>query len=314
MDIRAPLRRLDRLQQQRPVFSIPVATAKKFSEDSSARMAAGLAFWAFFSIFPLLMALVTLLGYTVPASDRARVMKSIASYLPLLDTSAVAHLSGNWLALVVGLLGAVWSGLAVVNFAQAAFNAVWEIPRSEQPGTREQITRGLFALVVIGGGLIAATFLVALVLGSEQAIDLGAAGRITGFALSIAIDVGVFVAAFRILTHSAITLRDVVPGAVFAGGVFWLLQSLSSVIITRHLNSAQRTYGEFATVITMLWWFYMQSMVTLYGAQANVVLRRHHYPRALFGPEGPAEPKPAPPADSGLVPARGSDRVPSAHD
>ena len=47
------------------------------------------------------------------------------------------------------------------------------------------------------------------------------------------------------------------------------------------LEDAQSTYGRFATVITMLWWFYLQSMITLLGAQLNVVLKEHSYPRSL---------------------------------
>jgi uncharacterized BrkB/YihY/UPF0761 family membrane protein len=70
---------------------------------------------------------------------------------------------------------------------------------------------------------------------------------------------------------------------VFTGIVFWILQQLSSFIISSHLQSAQGTYGTFATVITMLWWFYLQSQITMLGAQLNVVLKRRMWPRSLIG-------------------------------
>jgi uncharacterized BrkB/YihY/UPF0761 family membrane protein len=64
------------------------------------------------------------------------------------------------------------------------------------------------------------------------------------------------------------------------------------VILTRHAGSAQSTYGTFATVITMLWWFYLQAQLTLVGAQLNVVLHRDYYPRSWFGgPETEADRK-----------------------
>lgn len=67
----SPLQRIDRVQQERPWLGIPVATAKKFVEDKSTNMASMIAFWAFFSLFPLLLAFITLLGSFVPADTKA---------------------------------------------------------------------------------------------------------------------------------------------------------------------------------------------------------------------------------------------------
>jgi uncharacterized BrkB/YihY/UPF0761 family membrane protein len=113
-------------------------------------------------------------------------------------------------------------------------------------------------------------------------VNLGVAGRVVGLLISIALDVGLFVAAFRLLTDRDVSTRDVLPGAVFSGIVFFILQEISAFIISRHLKSAQPTYGHFATVITILWWFYLQSVITLLGAQLNVVLKDRLYPRSLI--------------------------------
>jgi YihY family inner membrane protein len=226
---------------------------------------------------------VTVLGYVVNENDKARVMHSISSYMPLMgkDTESITGLHGSVLALVVGLLAALWSGLAVVRITQDAFNSVWEVPEVERPGMVEQVKRSLLALSTIGVGLVASTFVLGFVSGSDPTINLGPLGRVIGFVAAIFLDIGLFVLAFRMLTDRAITTKDVLPGAVFAGVCFWLLSTLSSVIITRHLSSASGTYGTFATVITILWWFYLQSQLTLLGAQVNVVLKRQYWPRAL---------------------------------
>jgi CBS-domain-containing membrane protein len=84
-----------------------------------------------------------------------------------------------------------------------------------------------------------------------------------------------------IVTDRDITLRDVLPGAVLSGVAFFILQELSALIISHYLKNAQATYGHFATVITILWWFYLQSIITLLGAQLNVVLKERYYPRSL---------------------------------
>ncbi|HET8976958.1 MAG TPA: YhjD/YihY/BrkB family envelope integrity protein, partial [Solirubrobacteraceae bacterium] len=101
--------------------------------------------------------------------------------------------------------------------------------------------------------------------------------------LSIVLDVGLVVAAFRILSERDLSFRDVLPGGILVGVAFWILQEVSAFIISRHLKSAQSTYGHFATVTTILWWFYLQSIITLLGAQLNVVLKERLHPRSLAG-------------------------------
>jgi uncharacterized BrkB/YihY/UPF0761 family membrane protein len=104
---------------------------------------------------------------------------------------------------------------------------------------------------------------------------------VIGFVFAIVVDVGLFIVAFRWLTDRDITTRDVLPGALLSGISFWVLQSVSSLIISRYLKNAESTYGTVATVITILWWFYLQSIITLLGAQLNVVLKHQLHPRGL---------------------------------
>jgi len=283
VNLKGKIERLDRAQQNHEKVGIGAATFKKFSEDQSSNLASMIAFWAFFSIFPLFLALVTILGYVLPASQRISVLKHVATYFPLLDTSTLHSLTGSWWPILVGIVSALWSGMAVVKTTQYAFNSVWEIPKKDRPGFVEKLWRSLLAMSTIGVGLIAATIISGFVTGQDTGVNLGVGGRIIGYAIAIVLDVGLFVAAFRMLTDTEIGVRDVLPGAVLSGAVFWILQQVSSFIISRHLGSAQSTYGNFATVITMLWWFYLQAQITLLGAQLNVVLKEHLHPRTFFG-------------------------------
>lgn len=271
----------DAAQKATKPTAVAVATFKKFKEDQTTNMAAMISFWAFFSIFPLFMVLVTVLGWVLPAGEKNTVMSHIASMFPLLDPRTIKGLSGSWWALAVGLGTSLWSGIGGVRTTQTAFNSVWEIPYHERPGMIEQIRRSLLVLATIGLGFVLTTLISGLVTSSSSGVSLGAAGRIAGYVIAIVLDVGLFVAAFRMLTDREITVRDVLPGAVLSGLVFFVLQQLSAFIIARHLNSAQSTYGHFATVITILWWFYLQSVVTLLGAQLNVVLKERLHPRSL---------------------------------
>lgn len=271
----------DAFQQEHKAVGVPVAVIRKFMEDQSTNLAAMVAFWAFFSVFPLLLVFVTLLGYFVPPGIKDQVLSQVADFLPLLDTSAVDSLSGQWWALVVGIVSALWSGSAVVRSSQFAFNSVWEIPYNQRPGLGEQLKRSVLVLATIGLGLVLSTVVSSVVTGATGELGIGVPGRIGGYALAIVLDVGLFIAAFRMLTDREVGTRDVLPGALLSGVGFWVLQQLSSLIITRYLANAESTYGTFATVITLLWWFYLQALITLLGAQLNVVLKARLHPRGL---------------------------------
>lgn len=289
------LQRLDRAQQDRVGLAVAVATVKKFSEDQSANLAAMIAFWAFFSVFPLFLVLVTLLAIFLPTSDKNSVLNHVAQLFPLLDPKTIKGLSGAWWTLVLGIGTALWSGLAVVRTAQFAFNSVWGIPPGQQPGLVKQVLRSISVLATVGLGLVLTTLISGLVASSASGVSIGVLGRVAGYVLSAALDVGIFVVAFRILTDRDVTTRDVLPGAILSGLAFFVLEELSTLIISRYLKNAQSTYGHFATVITILWWFYLQSMITMLGAQLNVVLKQHDYPRPLTkkSQSGTDEPTPA---------------------
>lgn len=284
------LRWADGVQKRHRPLAIPVAVLRKYSEDKSGNLATMIAFTAFFSAFPLLLVFVTLLGYFVPASVKNSVMAKVASMFPLLSAGTVHGLSGQWWPLVLGLITSLWSGLAVVRVTQFAFDSVWEIPYTHRPKMFKQVRRSLGILATIGLGLVLSMIITGYVSGTATGIGLGVAGRVAGYVIAIVLDIGLFVAAFRMLTERDVTTRDVLPGALLSGVAFWILQSISSLIISRYLQKSQATYGHFATVITILWWFYLQSLITLVGAQLNVVLRERLYPRSLTGePETEAD-------------------------
>src|SRR5437763_9989061 len=76
------LQSVDSAQERITPTSVAVATFKKVKDDQSTNMAAMIAFWAFFSIFPLLMVLVTVLGWVLPASDKDNVLGHIGEHVP----------------------------------------------------------------------------------------------------------------------------------------------------------------------------------------------------------------------------------------
>src|SRR5438045_6769818 len=102
--------KLDAAQKATKPTGVAVATFKKFSEDKSTSLAAMIAFWAFFSIFPLMMVMVTVLGFVLPASTKDTVLTHVAAMFPLLEAKSIKGLTGTWWPVVVGGVTALWSG------------------------------------------------------------------------------------------------------------------------------------------------------------------------------------------------------------
>ena len=274
--------RLDGFQRRHTAAAVPVAVIRKFTEDRTFGLASTIAFWAIFSIFPLLLVFATVLGYLLPTTAQQDVLRHLGLLFPVLAPSS-RTISGPPWALVVGIVTALWSGSSVVVYLQEAFDQVWEVPYAERRTLVGRLRRGLIAVLAIGLGLVFSTLISGVLTSVATGLGLAWSTRLLGFAISIVLDVGLFIAAFRILTSRTIVTRQVLPGALLSGLVFWVLQQLSSLLISRYLLHAGRIYGSFATVVTILWWCYLQSLVTLLGAQLNVVLVERLYPRSLVG-------------------------------
>jgi Virulence factor BrkB len=110
--------KLDAWQRRHAAAALPVAVAKKFSDDSASSLAALIAYYAFFSLFPLPLVLVSVLGFVLHGDPSLRddVVHTALSQIPVVGgqlRDQVHPLAGSGVALAVGLAGTLWAGLAV---------------------------------------------------------------------------------------------------------------------------------------------------------------------------------------------------------
>src|SRR5580693_7989648 len=139
---------IDRYQQRRRGLGFVVAVFKRFDDDQGSQMGALIAYYGFFSLFPLLLVFVTVLGFLLQSSPstQASVLHSTLSQFPIIGTqlqSNVHSLKGSIIALVIGLVGALMAGLGITGAAQSALNKVWHLPRNRQLGFLAWRVRGV---------------------------------------------------------------------------------------------------------------------------------------------------------------------------
>jgi membrane protein len=289
VDVLRPVKAFDRYQQSRKWLAIPMAVMRKFGNDQAGNLAALVAYYAFFSVFPLLLVFVTILGFVLQGNTNAQtsIENSVLGQFPVIGSQIKVHaLSGNAAALVIGVLTSLLGGLGVTQAAQNAFDRVWAVPFKDRPNFIQSRLRGLTLLVCLGGLFIVSTAVSGLVTGGLG----GPLTKIAGIAISLLVNFALFLAAFRFLTSATIGTSCLWVGVVVAAVAWEILQVVGGIYIGHVYKHSSGTYSQFALVIALLVWLHLGAQVTLYAAEVNVVVTRKLWPRSLLGP-------PAAPAD-----------------
>jgi YihY family inner membrane protein len=290
VDLLAPAKHFDGYQQQHGWLAIPMAVVKKFADDSAGSLAALVAYYAFVSLFPLLLVMTTILGFVLHGDSSAQqaVEKSVLGQFPVIGDQIKVHsLTGSVSALVIGLVISLLGALGVTGAAQNAFDHVWAIPRKARANFLKSRLRGLTLFAVLGILFVAATAVTGLTSGIH-----GPVSKIAAILVGFAVNVALFTAAFRFLTSDTVPTRHMWVGVAFAA-VFWtVLQFFGGIYINHVVRHASLVGEQFALVLGLLVWLHLGAQMTLYAAEINVVLARRLYPRSLFGPpDAPADEK-----------------------
>lgn len=283
--IKALLQVLDRYQQEHPWAAFPFAVFKKYGDDQAGNQAALIAYYGFFSLFPLLLVAVTVLGIVLNHDPHLqnRVLHSALKNFPVIGTQIqhnIHSLNRTGFGLGLGIVGTFYGARGVASAAQNAFNHCWNVPKAERPGFPFNTLRSFGMIFAVGGGIVLSTALSSFGSGSHSGIWL----RIAAYAVSLIINFGAFWLGFRLGTAKSIRSMDMWLAALIAAVMWQILQGFGTYLVAHELKNASEVYGTFAFVIGLLWWIYMQAQFTMYALEIDVVRARRLWPRALVQP------------------------------
>ena len=274
--------RFDAFQRKHTVLGFPLGVAYKFLDDFGGYLAALITYYGFLSLFPLFLLFSTILGLVLEGYPQwqQRILDSAISEFPIVgeELRKTGTLSGSPIGLVVGSVAAIYGGLGVGQALQYAMNTAWMVPRNSRPNPFLSRARGVLMICTAGVAVVATSVLTQVanrlvVDGWESiAVDLG----------SIVLNTGVFVLLFIVATSKTLTPRQVLPGAVIASVLFYLLQGVGVTYIGTVVARASDLNSVFAIVFGLLVFIYSNAVVVLLCVQLNVVLVERLWPRSLL--------------------------------
>jgi YihY family inner membrane protein len=277
---------VDNWQQRFSPAGFVFGVIKKFGDDNGGVLVANLTYTTFVTLFPLLLVFTTILGL-VAVSDpgfKTAAENAVANQVPVLGhtlTSQVGTLKkSSLIGLIVGLVVTIWGSMGLAQAGLYTMGHVWNLPGPDRPNFLTRLVRSMLFLALLAGGVIATTALTSLsTYGGNRPLSLLAFAE----ASAAAVNAGMFVGAFRILTPKAVETRDIVRGAVI-GGVLWTVLQVLGTYLVHHFLHSDSVYGEFATVLGLVAWLYLAARIVVYCAEVNVVLARRLWPRSILQP------------------------------
>lgn len=282
------VQRFDAYQRNHSWVGLPLAVVYKFVDDQGGYLAALIAYYGFLSVFPLLLLLVSVLGFVLHNDPhlQERVFNSALHQFPVIGDQIgenIRSFHGNTLAVVAGVIGGLYGTLGVAQAAQHALSKVWAIPRHSRPNPLRSRLRSLMVLAVFGLGLVATTGLTALAsdaraFGAHPATVL----RVVATVLSMAVNTGLLLFAYRFFTDDSVRLRHSAGAAVGAAAVWQGVQWAGTYYVRHELRGATATYGLFGIVLGLITWIYLGALIFVLAAEVASVRVRHLWPRSLL--------------------------------
>jgi membrane protein len=262
-------------------------TFKQFGEDQLTTWAAALTYFGVLSLFPMLLAMVSLLGVIGPSATQPLLdnLSTVApgpakDILTNVLTSLESNQGGSLVALLIGLAAAIWSASGYIGAFMDASNNVWDVPEGRPIWKKIPIRLAITVVLLI---LLTVTAL-AIVFTGPVAQEIG---NIIGLGDTFVSVWGIakwpvllLIVSFMIslLYWACPNVKQpsfpwVTPGGLLAV-ILWLGASALFALYVANFSSYNKTYGSLGGVIVFLTWLWITNIIVLLGAEFNAEMER----------------------------------------
>lgn len=261
-------------------ITLMVNTARELGEDDATQMAAGVAYYVFFSLFPLLLGLMALMGIFLQSQELQRdVLKLVGENFPGSSDFIESNISNvvrfRGALGIASIIGLFWSASAVFGAIGKALNRAWEVPKARPFYLSKVRQLGMaFGIGLLGVLSVSTTSLLQLA-GSR---DLGIPGEsyiydsdLVNILLRIfpsMLSLTIFLLVYKFIPDVKTHWRHIWIGAIVAAVLFEISKNLF-VWYLNNFASYDQVYGTLASVMVLLIWAYISAFLLILGAEIS---------------------------------------------
>lgn len=279
------LARIDAFQQRHKTFGFPYAVIKKFGDDEAGHQAALITYYGFLSLFPLLIVATSVVDIIAQHNEHLRttLLDNINRYFPIVGDQLQSSIHGNsktGVALAIGALVTLYGARGIADAVRGALDHAWATPRVRRSGFPKNMLKSLGLLFGAGLGLLATAILTSY---ATAALGHSIFFRLIPIVINIGLLYLIFMYIFLVGTSHRQPRKNLRVGALTAAIGLLILQAAGVTLVQHQLHNLQGLYGQFALVLAILFWVYLQAQVFTYAVEINVVHAYKLWPRSLTG-------------------------------
>ena len=253
-------------------------------------MAAAISYYVLFSVFPLIIFIVGILGLLLQDSAlQDDVIEAILKLIPLSEGEGEDNVSvavrdvagvGSGALGALGLIGMAWSGSNMMGVIRRSINTAYDLERHRPLLRQKLLGLGLFFLTSVA----TTAFLRTVREFSDDLDVVGNASQQAGFlwdgasyAIPLLFSIIAFTVLYWIVPATKVKIHEVWPGVLLAA-IFFELGKIGFTFYLTNFSNYGLVYGSLGAVIAFLFWVYLGSQIRLFGAEVA-----SEYPRVLRG-------------------------------
>jgi membrane protein len=260
---------------------------QNFNQARAGEAAASMAYYAFFSLFPLLLLLSSILGYFLSSgTNRVDIVSYVTRIVPIqehfIQQTLLAILKARNAVGVIGLLGLIWSASGAFSALAININRAWSVSDERSFFADRLLAVGMIAVIILVLIIILIASSLMSLLPNFNIPLLGSFSIYYTFLWKAlirlvpwAIACLVFYLLYKLLPTTYVEPRAALWGALVAGIAWETLTSLFTWYLGSGLANYQAVYGSLGTIVGLLTWIYLSAWITLFGAHVSAIVSRH---------------------------------------
>ena len=280
---------VDRFQRRHPVLGFPLAVIYKYFDDQGPYLAAALTYYAFISIFPLMLLGSSILGIFLRGEPQwqQQILDSALAQFPIIgdELGRPEGIQGSFGGVAVGAVAALYGALGLGQALQNTQHVAWSVPRNSRPNPVYARVKTLVLLMTAGVSLLTVSILATTASTTDLFGEMVGEGLKVFLPLVTVAVVGTFLTLlFRYSATGQHSFWRAAPGGYVLAVMWQALQFGGAAYVDRVLVNTTSMTKTFGLVLGLIGFLWLGAVMAVLAMEINVVISRRLWPRALLTP------------------------------